>query len=258
MTLLAMHERILYGPVNSRRYGRSLGINLMPAHDKLCSFNCVYCHFGLTRRCTTLVNKFAHELPVADDVIEAVEHAMKSPAEFNLITFSGNGEPTLHPEFPAIADAVVDLRNRLRPAVKVALLSNSTGLFRDEVRRVLSRFDLPILKLDAGSAKTFRAINRPARDVHFEEIVYLLENSGDIFLQTVLVDGTPSNVTPQELHSYFQLLAQIRPTEVHLYSIDRPVPDSDIRLVPPEKLREIAVQATTETGIKVKAFHAQH
>lgn len=257
MTLLALHEGILYGPVNSRRYGRSLGINLMPATEKLCSFNCVYCQYGLTRRCTLLVNKFAHELPIADDVIDAVEHALKSDTAFDLVTFSGNGEPTLHPQFAEIADAVVDLRNRLRPNVKVALLSNSTGLFNDDVRRVLSRIDLPILKLDAGNDKMFRAMNRPARDVHFEEIVYLLENSGDVFLQTVLVDGSPCNISPEEMHGYYELLARIRPTEVHLYSIDRPVPDSGIRLVPPEKLREIAVKATSETGVAVKVFHAK-
>jgi wyosine [tRNA(Phe)-imidazoG37] synthetase (radical SAM superfamily) len=256
MALLQMHEGILYGPVNSRRYGRSLGINLMPAEGKLCSFNCVYCHYGLTRRCTLHVSKFASELPSADDVIAAVEQALKSDVAFDLITFSGNGEPTLHPDFPEIVNAVVDLRNRYRPAVKVALLSNSTGLAREGVREVLGRIDLPVLKLDAGSARIFRSINRPARDVSFEEITYLLSNAGDIILQTVLVDGAPTNVTPLDLHAYFEQLVRIRPTEVHLYSIDRPVPESDIRLVPPERLHKIAVQAKTETGIEVKVFHA--
>jgi len=251
-----MHEGILYGPVNSRRYGRSLGINLMPATDKLCSFNCVYCHYGLTRRCTLHAGKFASELPSADDVIAAVEQAMKSDLAFDLITFSGNGEPTLHPEFPEIVNAVVDLRNRYRPQVKVALLSNSTGLAREGVREVLGRIDLPVLKLDAGSARVFRSINRPARDVSFEEITYLLSNAGDIILQTVLVDGSPTNVTPLDLHAYFEQLVRIRPVEVHLYSIDRAVPESDIRLVSPERLHKIAVQAKTETGIEVKVFHA--
>jgi wyosine [tRNA(Phe)-imidazoG37] synthetase (radical SAM superfamily) len=256
MALLQMHDGILYGPVNSRRYGRSLGINLMPAEGKLCSFNCVYCQYGLTRRCTLHAEKFASELPAADDVIAAVQQAMKSDVAFDLITFSGNGEPTLHPDFPEIANAVVDLRNRYRPAVKVALLSNSSGLIFERVREVLGRIDLPVLKLDAGSARIFHAINRPARDVSFEEIAYLLSDAGDIILQTVLVDGTPSNITPLDLQAYFEQLVRIRPTEVHLYSIDRPVPESDIRLVPPERLHKIAVQAKTETGVEVKVFHA--
>lgn len=256
MTLLELKQGILYGPVKSRRYGRSLGINLMPARDKFCSFNCVYCHYGLTRRCTLHVDKFASELPSADDVVSAVEQAMKSEIAFDLITFSGNGEPTLHPEFPEIVDAVVDLRNRYRPQVKVALLSNSTGLIFERVREVLGRIDLPVLKLDAGSARIFRAVNRPARDVSFEEITYLLSDAGDIILQTVLVDGAPSNVTPMDLHAYFEQLARIRPREVHLYSIDRPVPDARIHLIPPERLHKIAVQAKTETGIEVKVFHA--
>ena len=251
-----MHEGILYGPVKSRRYGRSLGINLMPARDKLCSFNCVYCHYGLTRRCTLHAGRYESELPSADDVISAVEQAMKSEIAFDLITFSGNGEPTLHPDFREIANAVVDLRNRYRPAVKVALLSNSTGLIFERVREVLGRIDLPVLKLDAGSARIFSSINRPARDVSFEEISCLLADAGDIILQTVLVDGTPSNVTPLDLHAYFEQLVHIRPREVHLYSIDRPVPDAGIHLVPPERLHKIAVQAKTETGIEVKVFHA--
>jgi wyosine [tRNA(Phe)-imidazoG37] synthetase (radical SAM superfamily) len=256
MPLLQLHEGILYGPLNSRRYGRSLGINLMPALDKLCSFNCVYCHYGLTRRCTLHAGKFAAELPAPDDVICAVEQALKSDLAFDLITFSGNGEPTLHPDFPEIVNAVVDLRNRYRPQVKVALLSNSTGLMREGVREVLGRIDLPVLKLDAGTARIFRSINRPARDVCFEEITYLLADAGDIILQTVLVDGTPTNVTPLDLDAYFEQLVRIRPVEVHLYSIDRSVPESDIRLVPPERLHKIAVQAKTETGIEVKVFHA--
>jgi wyosine [tRNA(Phe)-imidazoG37] synthetase (radical SAM superfamily) len=256
MSLLEMHEGILYGPVNSRRYGLSLGINLMPARDKLCSFNCVYCHYGLTRRCTLHAVRFAAELPSADDVISAVEQAMKSDVAFDLITFSGNGEPTLHPDFPEIVDAVVDLRNRYRPQVKVALLSNSSGLIFERVREVLGRIDLPVLKLDAGSARVFRAINRPVREASFEEITYLLSDAGDIILQTVLVDGTPSNITPLDLQAYFEQLVRIRPVEVHLYSIDRPVPESDIRLVPPERLHQIAIQAKTETGVEVKVFHA--
>jgi wyosine [tRNA(Phe)-imidazoG37] synthetase (radical SAM superfamily) len=254
--VLGLHEGILYGPVKSRRYGRSLGINLMPAKDKLCSFSCVYCQYGPTRRCTMNAALFAAELPQADDVISAVEQAMKSETVFDFITFSGNGEPTLHPDFPELVDAVVDLRNRFRPHSKVALLSNSSGLLREGVREVLGRIDLPVMKLDAGSARIFRAINRPVRDVTFEEITYLLSDAGDIILQTMLVDGTPTNVTPLDLHAYFEQLVRIRPVEVHLYSIDRPVPDAQIRLVPPERLHQIAVQAMTETGIKVKVFHA--
>lgn len=256
MSLLSMHDGILYGPVNSRRYGRSLGINLMPATAKLCSFNCVYCHYGLTARCTLDAGKYDSELPGYEDVVSAVDSAFKSDVLFDQITFSGNGEPTLHPNFPEIVDAVVDLRNRHRPDVKVALLSNSTGLVREDVQECLGRIDRPIMKLDAGTAKGFRAINRPARDVSFEEVTYLLSTVSDIFLQTVLVDGHPSNVKPEDLHTYYEQLAQIRPTEVHLYSIDRPVPDSHITLVPPDRLRQIAAEATHNTGVAVRVFHA--
>ena len=252
--LLEMKEGILYGPVNSRRYGRSLGINLMPSRDKLCSFNCVYCHYGNTRRCTMDVARFADEMPDFDAVVEAVEGAMTSPLAFDLITFSGNGEPTLYPRFGELVEEVVRLRDKHRPAVKVALLSNSSGLVRDEVCAVVAKIDLPIFKLDAGREETFLAINRPTKEVTFSSIVRHLSSLQDIYLQTVLVDGTPSNITVEELRAYADLVAAIRPIEVHAYSIDRPVESERISLVSPERLKEIASRVEMETGVRVRAF----
>jgi wyosine [tRNA(Phe)-imidazoG37] synthetase (radical SAM superfamily) len=255
MTLLDMHKGILYGPVNSRRYGRSLGINLMPARDKLCSFNCVYCHYGLTARLTTDISRYNVELPAFDDVVEAVEQAMKSDLSFEQVTFSGNGEPTLYPRFGDLVDKVVELRDQHRPGVRVALLSNSTGLMLDGVTRALPKIDVAVLKLDAGTERTFKAINRPAKGVEFETIIERLAGLRGFCLQTVLIDGTPSNTSEDELAAYFARLKLIRPKEVHLYSIDRPVPHERIALVPPGRLREIAGRATAETGVVVKAFH---
>jgi wyosine [tRNA(Phe)-imidazoG37] synthetase (radical SAM superfamily) len=254
--LLNLKEGILYGPVQSRRYGPSLGINLMPNRSKLCSFNCVYCHFGLTRRCTREVERFASELPSADAVVKAVDTALQSSVPFNLVTFSGNGEPTLHPQFPEMAEAIVELRNKRRPQVKVALLSNSTGLHREEVRRVLPKIDLPVLKLDAGRESTFYAISRPARDIEFSQVIENLKRCGNFILQTVLVDGSVSNVVPSELEAYFAQVAAIKPREVHLYSIDRPVPETHLLRVPPSQLQEIAAEGTLVTDVPMKAFTA--
>lgn len=171
---LSLQKGILYGPVDSRRYGKSLGINLMPTGYKLCSFNCVYCHYGLTEKCTMDVEGYEDDLPTFDDVVRAVEEAAQSSVDFDLITFSGNGEPTLYPRFSELVDEIVRLRNRYRPAARVALLSNATGLIKKEIRDSLPKIDLPVLKLDAGTDKKFQAINRPARAVRFEEIVKLL------------------------------------------------------------------------------------
>ena len=253
--LLPLQTGILYGPVSSRRYGRSLGINLCPAGYKLCSFNCVYCHYGQTEKLSTDATSYEKDLPTYDDVIRTVEETLQSPMELDAITFSGNGEPTLHPQFPEIADAVVRLRDKYRPGAKVALLSNSTGLAREDVRRSVSRLDLPVFKLDAGTERMFTRINRPAKNVRFDEIVCQLKSLAGICIQTALIDGTPSNMDPDELLAYLELIRDIRPKEVHLYSTDRPVADSRVSRVAPDWLEDIASQIKDETGVPAVAFY---
>ena len=133
MTLLPLQSGILYGPVNSRRLGKSLGVNLMPGSYKLCSFNCVYCHYGWTKEQAVDFSKYHKDLPAIDEVVKSVAQALKSPREFDFLTFSGNGEPTLYPHFAELVEEVASLRNKYRPKVKVALLSNSTGLARESI-----------------------------------------------------------------------------------------------------------------------------
>jgi wyosine [tRNA(Phe)-imidazoG37] synthetase (radical SAM superfamily) len=253
--LLPLKREVIYGPVNSRRLGRSLGINLSPSKYKLCSFNCVYCHYGWTRKLSADVSPYRDDMPTRAEVIAAVEEALKSPLEFEYITFSGNGEPTLHPQFPELVEDIVALRDRYRPSVKIGLLSNSTGLTNDRVRVVTPKIDFPMFKLDAGVEETFMAINRPAEGIRFATIVDHLASLSNILIQTVLIDGSPSNVTETELEAYFDRLRRIKPIEVHVYSIDRPVPETDISLVPPDKLRQIAERGTKETGITIKPFY---
>jgi wyosine [tRNA(Phe)-imidazoG37] synthetase (radical SAM superfamily) len=253
--LLPLQQGLVYGPVKSRRYGLSLGINLMPAAYKLCSLNCVYCHYGLTAACTTDMKSHQTALPKAEDVARALEEQLVGPAKFNLITFSGNGEPTLHPQFPRIVDDVIALRDKHRPSARVALLSNSTGLTSEAVRKSLARIDLPILKLDVGTEKAFTAINRPCRQVQFEEVVHRLTSLQNIYLQSVFVDGQPSNTARGDIMAWMALVRNIRPREVHIYSIDRPVPNAGIALVSPTRLEGIASVAYRQTGIAVKAFY---
>jgi wyosine [tRNA(Phe)-imidazoG37] synthetase (radical SAM superfamily) len=253
--LLPLQTGPLYGPVKSRRYGRSLGINLSPAGYKMCSFNCVYCHYGPTDRLALDTTPFKDDLPTCGEVARALEDTLRSPTRFDVITFSGNGEPTLHPEFADIVDAVVNLRNHYRPDVKVALLSNSTGLSIDDVRRSISRLDLPVFKLDAGTERTFLKINRPAVGVRFGDIVSRLKTLDGIYIQTILIDGVPSNTDPDEILAYFERIRDIRPKQVHIYSTDRPVPDVRISRVDPEWLEEIASQLKSETGVPAFAFY---
>ncbi len=254
--VLRLQPGIIYGPIRSRRLGRSLGINLSPARTKMCSFDCVYCHYGHTERLARDLRPFADELPRADEVLDAVESALRSHVNLDFVTFSGNGEPTLHPDFSAIARGVDALRRRWRPQVGLALLSNSTGLLLDGVREVLPIIDVPVLKLDAGTAETMVAINRPARGISFADIVGALIAVDGILLQTLLVEGSPSNTSRDELATYFDLVREIAPREVQMYSTDRPVGHDGITRVSPDRLARIAEIGTRKTGVPMRAFFA--
>jgi wyosine [tRNA(Phe)-imidazoG37] synthetase (radical SAM superfamily) len=201
------------------------------------------------------IEQYIDELPEPEEVVKALEEALQSDVELDLITFSGNGEPTLYPEFAELVESVAELRKKYRPDAKIALLSNSTGLIYDDVVKSLDMIDLPILKLDAGNKNTFRAINRPTKSVRFEEIFEKLFSLEGIYIQTVFVDGQPSNIGKADLDDYINCIGRIKPQEVHLYSIDRPVSNSKITLVPPEKLEKIATKITRETGVPARAFY---
>jgi len=253
--VLPLQVDILYGPVSSRRLGRSLGINLMPGAYKVCSFNCAYCHYGWTRVHTLDVQACQQDLPLLEKVVERLEIAARSALDFDFLTFSGNGEPTLYPQFAALVDEVVRIRDRYRPEVSIALLSNSTGLGRAEVQQALPKIDRPFFKLDAAVENTFRQINRPAPGVELPQILGWLSSLRGIYLQTLLVDGTPGNATEGDLLHYFEAVARIRPREVHLYSIDRAVPDPRLVRIPGERLERIARRGEVLTGVRMKAFY---
>lgn len=253
--LLPLQTGVLYGPIASRRLGRSLGINLMPTTYKACSFNCVYCHYGNTDVLTTDLETCTNDLPATADVVAAVKGALMSDAKFDYLTFSGNGEPTLHPDFETIVRRIVALRDENQPALKIALLSNSSAAHRENVRRTLAFIDMPVFKLDTGNAAMFDKVNRPSSDVQFGEIVQSLSTLENIYLQTVLMYGEPSNAEERELASYFRTIARIKPQEVQIYSLDRPVPNAKIRRIPPHVLDEIAARGTRETGVPFHAYY---
>jgi len=256
--LLELKKGILYGPVNSRRLGKSLGVNLMPWKYKLCSFNCIYCHFGWTDKHTRYINSNLDDLPKIDEVIKVIEEVCKSDLEFNYITFSGNGEPTLYPNFLELVYEVRKIRNKLRGDAKIALLSNSTNLSSADVQRAISYIDYPMFKLDAGREDTFRIINYPSDGISFDSILGNLEKLGDrIIIQTILMDGEPNNVNLEELTYYYDCIVRIKPREVHICSIDRPVPEKKIIRVNSEKLKEIAKVGEERTNISFKGFYVK-
>jgi wyosine [tRNA(Phe)-imidazoG37] synthetase (radical SAM superfamily) len=250
--MLPLKQGIIYGPVTSRRLGRSLGINLLPSCAKVCSFDCVYCHFGRTRVKT--LDPGPEGFPTLSEVIVAVETALKSGPAFDNLTFSGNGEPTLHPQWPEILEAVGLLRDRHRPSARLTLLSNSSTAVRPAVRATLARLDVPIMKLDAGDEGTLAAINRPAEGISLEFIIEGLVQVPGLVIQSAILDGAVTNSAGRAFENWLGALARLNPIQVQVYSTDRPVPEAGVHRVPPERLQQIAARAVSQTGRDVRAY----
>jgi len=254
MDTLPLKTGIIYGPVNSRRLGRSLGINLLPTDYKLCSFDCIYCHYGRTQLKT--LHPEAGDFPGLEEVLRAVRDGLAAHPDIDYLTFSGNGEATLHPEFPEIAARVRQIRDELRPGVKLTILSNSSTVHWPGVRAALAGFEAPIMKLDAGDPKTLAGMNRPAQGLTLEDIVAGLCEVPGLIVQSVLVDGVVSNIRGAALEAWIAALAEVRPTRVQIYSTDRPVPDVGVERGPPYTVRRIAGQVEAQAGLRVEAYWA--
>lgn len=252
MPNLQLETEIIYGPLFSRRLGRSLGVNILPPQRKVCSLNCIYCHYGATNEWTLAPGRLG--FPSVEQVSAEVERGLWRHRFVDCLTFSGNGEPTLHPEFAAIAAAVHQLRDAISPAVKLALFSNATTAGSAPVRAGLAAFDLPILKLDAGDAATFAAVNRPCQGVSFEPLLRALHGLPNLIVQTLLVDGPASNVGAAALEAWLAVLADLRPASVQLTSSDYPVASCSTKRVSPERLRRIAALVTERTGVAAQAY----
>ncbi|MDY7076407.1 MAG: radical SAM protein [Chloroflexota bacterium] len=250
--VLPLEGDITYGPLLSRRLGRSLGLNLLPTGNKLCSFDCVYCHYGRTDVKTLMPKK--GDFPAMRRVLKAVEVALRKYPDVPYLTFSGNGEPTLHPDFPAITAAIRHLRDELGHEVKLAIFSNGTTAHLPHIREALALFDTPILKLDAGDPEALERINRPAPHVKLENILDGLSDVPGCIIQSVLVDGEVSNIRGEIFEAWVAALATIKPTQVQIYSTDYPVPEEGVERVLPYVLKRIAGEVEKRTGLQVRAY----
>jgi wyosine [tRNA(Phe)-imidazoG37] synthetase (radical SAM superfamily) len=247
MGYIQLQSGIVYGPVGSKRLGKSLGINILPSDRKVCVFNCVYCHYG-----PTCVGEY--KLPTPDEVESALKERLRKKEKIDYITFAGNGEPTLHPQFLEITERVKELRNRLAPGVPIALLSNSTFLGHGDVAAALTNIDLPIFKLDAGESETFNAINRPIHVIEIEPIIRNLASIKKVTIQTVFLDGRLKNYCGYPFQKWLDAMMKISPKEVQIYSPDEPIPQENIVPLELEKLREIAREASRTLTVKVMAY----
>jgi len=254
MQVLTLQKGIIYGPVKSRRLGPSLGINLMPTDKKFCSYDCIYCHYGFTDIHTLDLRNESGNLPAPVEVEKALEDYLKKDKSINYITFSGNGEPTLHPQFSEMVDVVKKVRDRYVPSVKVAILSNSTTVEHPEMRKALGKLDVRIMKLDCGTEKTWRLMNHPYKSLSCEKMVEGLKELKDIIIQAIFLKGRVDNSADEEVNEWISKLKQIKPKEVQIYTCDRPVADKGIEKVPKEVMQKIAEKAEREVKIPVKVF----
>lgn len=256
MVTILFHDTI-FGPIHSRRLGTSLGINLTPNDGKICSFDCIYCEAGYNAQGTGTTGISPRE--EVRTLLEQKLAAMKANGErLDVITFSGNGEPTLHPDFNGVVDDVIALRDRYYPQVKISVLSNSTMIDRPAVVEALKKVDNNILKLDSAIDRTMRLIDRPVnRNFNVADLVERLKQfSGQCIVQTMMFRGEHEgeridNTTDEEVEALLAAYLEIRPMEVMLYSIDRATPEENLQKVPKEELETIAERFRAK-GIKVQ------
>ena len=243
--MTALFEDVIFGPVRSRRLGISLGVNLLPVHSKLCSFDCIYCECGWNGD-----HAGSRRFNPRDDVRRLLRETLLRMAADgerpDVITFAGNGEPTMHPEFEAVIDDTLALRDELCPSARVSVLSNATQIHRDDVRRALLRVDNNILKLDSAFDATVRLMNNPCGTYSVRETVERMKLfGGRMILQTMFLRGEIGgcridNTTDTEVEAWLRLVREISPASVMVYSIDRDTPCRTLEKVSHDDLQRIA------------------
>ena len=245
-----LRETTVFGPIFSRRLGSSLGINLLPQEGKLCNFDCVYCECGWNKD-----GRGDTKLPTAQDVRVALESKLQACRQagtpIDSITFSGDGEPTLNPDFPAIIDLTLELRDRYYPKAVVSVLSNATRAHLEPVFQALRKVDNPILKLDAPTDRQVALVNRPAPGYHVANVVKALERfQGDFVLQTLFLKG-PGWESAQWAGEWMDLVRHLRPREIMVYTIDRETPMQGLQKYTVEEMRAL-VQPLIDEGFNTQ------
>ena len=245
--MTSLYDNIIFGPVRSRRLGLSLGVNLLPVESKLCNFDCIYCECGwngdhLGKR------RFNSREDIRAMLREVLSKMVQDGTPPDVITFAGNGEPTMHPDFEAVIDDTIALRDELCPAAKVSVLSNATQLHREDVRRALLRVDNNILKLDSAFDATVQLVNKPVGSYSVERTVEWMKLfEGQMILQTMFLRGEylgqkVDNTTEEQVEAWLRLVKEIAPRQVMVYSLDRDTPCQTLEKVGREELQQIAAR----------------
>ena len=252
--MTSLYDNIIFGPVRSRRLGLSLGVNLLPIESKLCSFDCIYCECGWNDEHPG-PRRFNAREDVRTMLAETLERMVAEGTPPDVITFAGNGEPTMHPQFEQIIDDTIALRDRYCPSAKVSVLSNATQIHREEVCRALKRVDNNILKLDSAFDATVQLVNKPQGRYTVRDTVERLKAfQGEMILQTMFLRGEylsqrVDNTTDEEVEAWLKLVEEIAPKQVMVYSLDRDTPCQTLEKVEKEELQRIAAKVEA-LGIK--------
>ncbi|MBO4656745.1 MAG: radical SAM protein [Bacteroidales bacterium] len=251
---------IVFGPIHSRRVGTSLGINLLPVNGKLCSFDCIYCECGAL---SSGAPKKDRKMPSFEQVSDAMSSRFKElydeGVKVDSISFTGNGEPTLHRSFPAIVDKTVELRDKYFPEAVISVFSNATTLERKGVFEALMKVDNRIMKVDCSDEQLLNVINRPSGTFRLERVLKNLERfNGDFILQTMFfkgrVDGCEFDLTsPALVAGWSDIVRRLRPARIMAYSLDRDTPVAGLMKIPAEKLEEVTAPLRAE-GFDIEIF----
>ncbi len=245
-------DEIVFGPITSRRLGSSLGVNLLPAKGKLCNFDCVYCECGWNRDGTG-----DKVFPEFEDIEAALEEKMSVLAAegtpVDSITFSGNGEPTIHPDFPKVIDVTLRCRDKYFPKAKVSVLSNATMIARPAVAEALMKIDNPILKIDASSDELIMKINKPVGRYRLEEVVEaMMKFEGNFVLQTMFLRSPEfDTASPEALVAWMDIVRKVKPREIMVYTIDRETPDKSLAKYTVDEMTAF-VQPLIDEGFKIQ------
>lgn len=255
-----LFDKIVFGPVKSRRLGVSLGMNLLPPDGKFCSFDCIYCECGLNEE-----RKTTTRLPTREEARKQLEETLlRMQADGmapDVITFAGNGEPTMHPQFAGIIDDTVALRDQYFPKAKIAVLSNATMIKRKSVFDALMKIDDRILKLDSVLDSRIQQLNAPYSPSFTYK--WLVENlkpfAGNLIIQTMFLNGTykgesVTNMTEEEISGWINALKEINPRQVMIYTVERETPVKGLRKATKEELDAIADRAR-EAGFEVSVSY---
>lgn len=252
-----MYDSTIFGPVQSRRLGSSLGINLLPTDAKVCNYNCIYCECGWTDHKKIGKAVFPRRLHIQKELGNVLKELRLIDQLPDTITFAGNGEPTLHAQFAEIVNDVILLRNKYSPGSSIAVFTNGALLNRKEIVNALKKVDQRIVKLDAGTQYEFQQINQPV--VH-RSLTWIKDHikyfNSKVTVQSLFLRGyygghLIDNTKPASVEAWLECINDIKPELVMLYSVDRPTAAPSIQKVESDVLQEIA-EKVQELGIKTQ------